>query len=627
MAAPKLPGPAGNASGKSGCARRGRETGLFRPNGPIFPDMRGSVQATPTDAASTRLGRRLGVSFLWLIAVAACGAIDRGLHAAEPGGLPPAARIRQRTFSIPFSLPKPSSAEAAPRQVVMDASRDLGATWQTAGQVAPSAGSFTYTADADGEYWFRLRTIDSQGRLRGGEGPDTRVVVDAAGPKLVGRAWKGGDGEVICRFAATDDSVNLESVVVEYRSTVEPQWKRIAAQPVLARESPAHLLGEEIWWAGEKTDGLVVRVTLADASGNPATKQFALEPADPKVDQATLARELGVPTLPGAGGGLATSPSLSSLPSPALPAAASLTPSSPDGWPAERAPAWSPESIGNPLRRSAGEPVRSVLSQSDGGGSTSQAAGPLSFTASRPATVKPPATEGLPGGVVGKAGGGFEYRGRPLQMVASRKFAWDYELPEGKPAGRMRVELWGTRDGGVTWQRFAQDEDNASPIDVTLAEPGLYGFRLEITNERDTAESPRSGELPDSWLGVDETAPEVEILSVARDEPQAGGSAIRAIVVRYSVRDPLLLPQSTGIDYAPGPDGPFVPIADRLDAVGEYRWIPDRGVPARVHLRVTARDAAGNVGKATTSEEVVISAPRSIGRLGGVRASPAEAAP
>ncbi len=600
--------------------------------------MRGSFQATPTDATSTRLGPRGAGTFggcpgrvaatlaaIFLSAAAGSGVIEERLDAAEPGGLPPAARIRQRTFSIPFSLPKPSSAEAAPRQVVMDASRDLGATWQTVGQVAPSAGSFTYTADADGEYWFRLRTIDSQGRLRGGEGPDTRVVVDAAGPKLVGRAWKGGDGEVICRFAATDDSVNLESVVVEYRSTVEPQWKRVAAQPVLARESPAHLLGEEIWWAGEKTDGLVVRVTLADASGNPATKQFTLETVDPRVDQATLARELGVPPLPGVGGGLATSPALAAVPSPAPPAAASVL--SPDGWPAERAPAWSPESIGNPLRRSAGEDVRSVLALPGGGGSTPPATGPLSFTAARPATAKPSAAEGLPGGVVGTAGGGLEYRGRPLQIVASRKFAWDYELPESKPAGRMRVELWGTRDGGVTWQRFAQDEDNASPIDVTLAEPGLYGFRLEITDERDAAESPRSGELPDSWLGVDETAPEVEILSVARDEPQAGGSAIRAIVVRYSVRDPLLLPQSTGIEYAPGPDGPFVPIADRLEAVGEYRWIPDRGVPARVHLRVTARDAAGNLGKATTTEAVVISAPRSVGRLGGVRASPAEAAP
>jgi len=600
--------------------------------------MRGAFKPTAIDTISTRLepsgglfrdgtGRTLtAMAALWMIAAAAFVAMDRELDAAEPGPLPSAVRTRQRTFSIPFSLPKPSSADAAPRQVVMDASRDLGATWQTVGQVAPSAGAFTYTADADGEYWFRLRSIDSKGRLRGGEGPDMRVVVDAAGPKLVGRVWKGGDGEVICRFAATDDSVNLESVVVEYRSATEPQWKRVAAQPVLARESPAHLLGEEIWWAGEKTDGLVVRVSLADASGNPATKQFTLEAVDPKVDQATLARELGVPPLPGAGGGMATSPALAAAPSPAPPQATFFAARSPDGWPAERAPAWSPDSAGNPLRRSGGEGVRSVLTPPDAGASKPTAAGPLAFTAARPAVAKAAAPEGLPSGVV-STGGGLEYRGRPLQIVASRKFAWDYQLPEPKPAGGMRVELWGTRDGGITWQRFGQDDDNVSPIDVSLAEPGLYGFRLEIGHEGDVAESPRSGELPDSWLGVDETPPEVEILSVTRDEPQAGATPVRAVVVRYSVRDPLLLPQSTGIEYAPGPDGPFVPIADRLEPVGEYRWIPDRGVPARVHLRVTARDAAGNLGKATTTEAVVISAPRSVGRLGGVRASPAEAAP
>ena len=121
---------------------------------------------------------------------------------AEQGRLPELVRTKHQTFSIPFRLPAAQDADAAPQRVVMSVSKDLGGTWEAAGETAPSAGTFTYKAGADGEYWFRLRAIDRKGRARGGEGPDMRVLVDAAGPRLAARVWNGADGEILCRYAA-----------------------------------------------------------------------------------------------------------------------------------------------------------------------------------------------------------------------------------------------------------------------------------------------------------------------------------------------------------------------------------------------------------------------------------------
>ncbi|NDC64518.1 MAG: hypothetical protein EBZ59_11170, partial [Planctomycetia bacterium] len=233
----------------------------------------------------------------WLAAFAAATAAD-GDGQPSPQRLPELVRTKHAVFTIPFRLPAPQQPDAAARSVSLAVSKDLGATWEPAGEVAPTAGSFTYRAGADGEYWFRLRAIDAKGRTRGGEGPDVRVLVDAAGPRVAARVWRGADGEIVCRYAAIDDSLRLESLSLEYRGKGDQGWKAVATEGILSRESPAHLVGEQIWWAGEQVETLTVRIAIADAAGNRTVKQFTLEAADPQVDQADLARELGAPPLP-----------------------------------------------------------------------------------------------------------------------------------------------------------------------------------------------------------------------------------------------------------------------------------------------------------------------------------------
>lgn len=526
-------------------------------------------------------------------------------------GLPELVRTKHRTFAIPFRLPASKDADAEPQRVVLNVSKDLGGTWEQAGEAAPSAGSFTYQAGPDGEYWFRLRAIDRKGRARGGEGPDMRVLVDAAGPRLAARVWKGADGEILCRYAAADDSIRMESLKVEYRVAGEQGWKTVAAQGVLARESPAHLVGEEIWWAGEKVGQLTVRIAVSDAAGNQTVKQYTMEPGDPQVDQAALAQEIGVPSLPGE----SSAPTMAVRPagptSPPTTFADAGRPAS--GWAAETAAAWSAEQPPAPaaLAQRGGE-AQSVLVSRMGGAPLGEPAGgqALSLSPTPAASASPLGASGQP----------LEYRGKPLQLLRSRRFAWDYEVPTERLHGaRMRVELWSTRDGGLSWQKTAVDDDDKSPINVVLPAAGLYGFRLEVVPDLpDSSPGPRPGEAAESWVGIDEEQPHVELIEIARP-PEADASGV---VIRYTSRDALPAPKTARLLFSPSADGPWATIAAGIDNQGEYRWQPDRATPARVYIRVEVADAAGNIGAATSPEPVTVSTARIVGRLGGVRTLP-----
>jgi hypothetical protein len=567
------------------------------------------------------VGRKRGAPRWWTLVACACavGIAGGGLrsHAAEPpaaASLPELVRTKHRVFSIPFRLPPAQTPDAAPQRVVLSVSSDLGVTWSQAAEAAPNAGAFTYRAEADGEYWFQLRAIDAKGRSRGGAGPDIRVLVDAAGPKIAARVWKGADGEIVCRYAAVDDSLRLDSLAVEYRGKGDQGWKKITAEGVLSRESPAHLVGEEIWWAGEQVEALTVKIAISDSSGNNTVRQFTLEPTDPQVDQSALARELGAPPLPSRETAADVGSTVSSGPQPAFRVPESArsvlaptpAPAPPEGWSAEAAAPW------------AAETPRAIETPRSG---DSRTAAWSVGTPPAPATPAPrSAFAGSASAVLPSGQPPAEYRGKPLQLVKSRRFAWDYEFKaEQGYAGAMRVELWSTRDAGVTWQRIAVDDDAKSPIQVALPAAGLYGFRLDIVPDLpDIASGPQPGESPDCWLGVDDEPPMVELIEAARAKP---GEPV-GMVIRYAAHDQMLVPKSVRLSYAPQVDGPWTTIAEGLDTQSEYRWQPARTTPAKVHVRVEAADAAGNVGFATTSGPVLVSTPRVVGKLGGVTTLP-----
>ena len=618
-----------------------------------------------TQSVYPRISCRCGVGSLWLTAwrvwrvwlvclvCLVCHgftAVSRSTPAAdsEPAvhRLPELIRTKHLIFSIPFRLPAKPSPDSAPQRVTLSVSKDQGGTWEQASEASPSAGSFTYRATADGEYWFRLRSVDAKGRTRGGEGPDMRVLVDAAGPHIAARVWKGTDGEIVCRYAAIDDSVRLDSLTFEYRGKGDASWKKIAAVGILARESPAHMVGEEIWWAGEKVEEMTVRIAISDSAGNKTTRNFSLEPTDPGIDQAALSKELGAMPLPtqempmhGQAPGVPASAQTSGLlgSQTAAPGIAAT----PGSWAAESATAWSSEASSG---KSTLAP-QSVLVKRVGSGDLSGfepqiaaqdpkrpdilAGNGLQLPAGVAAQNPEADTDSAPAvasGIGPRSGRqSLEYRGKALQLVRSRRFAWDYEFQSDRPDTEpIRVELWSTRDGGVTWQCSAVDDDDKSPINIALPASGLYGFRLEVVPDiPDPEGGPRSGDMPDSWVGIDDEPPQVELIEVTRTKTGEPGG----ILLRYTSHDQLLVPRSGRLLYSPNMDGPWATIAESVETQGEYRWQPARSVPAKVFVRVEATDAAGNVGSATSGEKVSLSTSRVIGKLGGVRSLPPLAIP
>ena len=89
-------------------------------------------------------------------------------------------------------------------------------------------------------------------------------------------------------------------------------------------------------------------------------------------------------------------------------------------------------------------------------------------------------------------------QGMKPRMVNVRHFKLDYDTESVGSSGIRKVELWGTKDGGLTWTSFGVDVDNRSPCDVKVPAEGTYGFRFVVESGLGWGGAPpKSGDLPD----------------------------------------------------------------------------------------------------------------------------------
>ena len=90
----------------------------------------------------------------------------------------------------------------------------------------------------------------------------------------------------------------------------------------------------------------------------------------------------------------------------------------------------------------------------------------------------------------------------------SRSFSLDYALNAAAGSALADVELWGTEDGGSSWQKWGSDPDRSSPFDVQVANDGLFGFRMVIVSQNGKVSNrPKDGDSADAWIHVDVTKP------------------------------------------------------------------------------------------------------------------------
>lgn len=185
-------------------------------------------------------------------------------------------------------------------------------------------------------------------------------------------------------------------------------------------------------------------------------------------------------------------------------------------------------------------------------------------------------------------------------MVRSRSFELKYDLPQAALRSR-RVEVWGTNDGGQTWQRFAVDADGQSPAAVSTPAEGLYGFKLVVQNEQGLVEFPPArGDQPDVWVQVDLTRPNCRLVRAEQGRPPRDNE----LTIEWQADDDHLGALPVALEYARTLQGPWQVISLNLPNTGRYVWTMPERTPASFHLRLRVRDEAGNEGEFITAEAV-----------------------
>jgi hypothetical protein len=477
---------------------------------------------------------------------------------------------KSRSFRIPFHVEDADRPRL--KEVQLWVSEDAGYTWRPASRTTPDRPAFTFRTDHDAEYWFAVRTQDTQGQLYPGDDkavePSMRVVVDTTPPSLIVEPLPRQGSRATVRWEVRDEHLDLDSFTLEYQVEGAHEWRQV---PVRRKA----LIGEQTWEAGT-ADPLKVRASVADKAGN--------------VQQVELALPDGTAANPGP---VASEP----VEFPSAPPVTPISSSNPASNPGEEAGA---AGDADPFADTGQAPAAA-----DAG--AAGAADPFAAAGEPP----PPASAGRsapPGG------------GQTL-LVGSPQFALQYAVDDAGPNGPAVVELWATRDGGRTWSRLSEDPDRRSPFPVDLSGlggEGTFGLSLVARSASGLGDPPPApGDPPQIWVEVDAAPPVVQL-----DPPRVGsGAHAGKVAISWRANDAHLAPRPIILAYRPDqPGARWVKIADRIENTGRFVWNVPANVPARFHIRVDALDTLGNRGTADTTEigPVLIDRTRPRGRIIGL---------
>jgi hypothetical protein len=175
----------------------------------------------------------------------------------------------------------------------------------------------------------------------------------------------------------------------------------------------------------------------------------------------------------------------------------------------------------------------------------------------------------------------------------ARTFALDYAI-EALGGGKLsEVELWGTEDGGQTWQQWGTDPDRQSPFDVQVGNDGLFGFRMAIVGSNGLVSNrPKDGDSSDIWVNVDTQAPTAKITRAVYGEGDDDGM----LVIDYTCNDRQLVDRPITLSFSESLDGEWKTIVRGQKNSGMYIWKPSPNLPSRIYLQLEVADKAGNVG-------------------------------
>ncbi len=155
---------------------------------------------------------------------------------------------------------------------------------------------------------------------------------------------------------------------------------------------------------------------------------------------------------------------------------------------------------------------------------------------------------------------------------------------------------------------YSEDDDQRSPLVVTVDDEGRYGFRIVVQSAgASEAARPQPGDAPELWVAVDLQQPVAELTALER----GAGNAADQLILHWRAEDDNLESRPISLYYSSRQNGPWSAVATNLQNTGQYAWRIERHVPERFYLRLEVRDAAGNMAAFRTREpvEFAVSAP------------------
>lgn len=508
------------------------------------------------------------------------------LLAASPTQTAELVPINKRSFKIPI-LVEPERRPQI-KQLILFVSNNQGQTWEQAAVRTPDQDHFAYRAPADGLYWFTVAVVDQQDQQQPADvykvPPSQKILVDTVSPDVKIKSVDRQGEELTVSWEIAEENPEPAAMKLEYRPSdagASAPWQVVPATP-----GPT---GKASFKPGSSA-AMAVRIEMRDLAGNTAsvTKEVL---AGPPVERLTANPPAVVPApavLPGAavggnsGSPLAApavgSPPVNVTPPPVM--AERLTPPGP-------LPTGRGELLPSTVMGESGNRVVAWSSNTDFGPPV-VGAGPGNSTAPRPP---------LPNAFI----------------VNDPQINLEYELVKLGSSGVGKVELWLSDDEGKTWRVYADDPDLKSPIGARLPGQGLFGLRLVTTSGAGLSEGPpQPGDAPEIRIEVDLTPPVVQLF-----EPKADALRPDLLTLSWQADDRNLAAKPVLVEFAAKPDGPWQPIVAEQAGKGTYSWQPPKEL-ARVFLRVSAIDTAGNRSVAETRESILVDLNKTRGRIVGI---------
>jgi hypothetical protein len=184
--------------------------------------------------------------------------------------------------------------------------------------------------------------------------------------------------------------------------------------------------------------------------------------------------------------------------------------------------------------------------------------------------------------------------------------------------------------------KWSQCDGKGSSIRVNLGVPGnpqpegTYGFRVVPVSGAGLSErEPVAGDAPDLRVAVDVTPPQLDLFP-----PVGDPNSSDTLVIQWKATDKSFGEDPITIEWSDKPTGPWQAVAPSGDTVqqanamtssirrlantGSFAWRVPAGLPPRVYLKVTARDAAGNEKTVVTRDPVLVDLVKPRAKVSGI---------